>query len=722
MNLSQWRYKETVCFDNTAGKRALSNYQVKVILDNSNFDFSKAQSEGRDLRVVDSDEQTPLHFWIERYDAANKRALIWIKIPHIPATDTKRIYLYYGNPQAVSASNGRETFDFFDDCETGVASERWTIGAGNLTFQYVPYTQPFGRPGGIWHCSLAVNRRYPGNQTVYGGGHATYCAWTRPMAVYAPSQEKTFFVFGNADNAPTISFYDHKTRQLAHAVTVASNPDMDAHKNPHLLIDEDGFLYIFYRAHCTPTYLMKSVRPFDISQWKDMGVVVERSSYPQPWQLKRGEIIVLYRGGATHDATQSYVKSTDGGATWSKPIHIVTPHPKNGIYAVSIAEVGSYPRKVHMAWSLTRGDWWQRYHVFYAYSDDGGTTWKRSDGSTYALPITEETSERIFESAVPDRGVWLKDIQLDSHGTPYILFNDSNTLTYETVLRVAVCRKGKWEFSQIATSDHPYDDGAMVILSDDDIRVYAPTTVSQPHLDGGEIEEWRSTDGARTWTNTKHLTSGSRFSHNHVKTVFNHQKGDFRVFWNYGDASYPPATKDVDLYFYGESLPAPQKMDLTYGLQQMSGRLLMIHEQGKESSLLVIKGLNMTDVAVEARARTGLPEYQHPMLCVRINDGPKLYSASPMYKTAKIYKLDKKWIPLAAGLKLSPGEWHEWSLRAFGNRLQLFVDDKLIAEAQDADFSQGAVGARVYKSTLYLDNIRVRKFVLPEPTARIEKR
>jgi len=385
------------------------------------------------------------------------------------------------------------------------------------------------------------------------------------MAVYAPLPDKTFFVFGNAENAPTISFYDHKAKHLGHAVRLGSNSNMDAHKNPHILLDEQGFIYVFYGSHCSPTYLCKSARPYDISTWSQMGVVVERSSYPQPWQLESGKIIVLYRGGSTHDATESYSTSTDGGISWSTPVDIVATPPKNGCYAVSIAETGQYPRRVHMAWSVTRGDWWQRYHVLYAYSENGGSTWKKSDGSVYRLPIAEQDSEMIFQSEVPDRGVWLKDIQLDPQGNPYILFIDGHTVTYECVWKVAKYLEGSWSIASIATSDHMYDAGALVIHAENDIRVYAPTTASQPYQDGGEIEEWHSTDGGNTWTNTRHITSGSKYSHNHVKTVFNHQRGDFRVFWNYGDARNPPETLDVDLYRYGEELPCPQKQLLSYG-------------------------------------------------------------------------------------------------------------------------------------------------------------
>ena len=718
-DLSAWRHRVPILVDNTKGKRALSDYQVKVVLDRANFDFAHAGPDGRDIRFAEGDGRTLLSYWIESYVPAARRAVVWVRVPRIPASSSTTLSLHYGNPQAKPASSGADTFEFFDDCETGTARQKWKVLMGEPAFEYVRYADVFQKPGGIWHASGATERVSPKARTVYGGAHATYCAWTRPMAVYAPAVGKTFFAFGNADNSPTVSFYDHKTKKLADAVVVGSNPDMDAHKNPHMLIDEQGFIDIFYRSHCTPTHLAKSARPYDISEWVDMGVVAERSSYPQPWQLKRGEIIVLYRGGGTHDATESCVRSTDGGQSWSEPTAIVATPPKNGCYAVSIAEHGGYPRKVHLAWSVTRGKWWQRYHVSYAHSDDGGATWKKSDGSVCKLPITEPASELVFRSDVPDRGVWLKDIQLDSKGNPYILFVDANTLTYQCVWRVAKCVTGKWSLHAVATSDHMYDGGALVMLADDDFRVYAPTTPSQPFQDGGEIEEWRSVDGGVTWTNTKHLTSGSRYSHNHVKAVFNSGESDFRVFWNYGDANNPPETREVELYRYGEALVSPQKMDLSYS-NSRPGRLLRVSQPEKVECAIQLKGLDMADVALDARVKTGPPQMRHSMLLLRTGQGPRCYGAAMPRRQGTIYKkTGQRWTIFDRGKPLvnAPAVWHTWSFRACGDKLRLLVDGELQVEADDSDIAAGSVGARVSHSSLSLDDIRVRRLALPEPLA-----
>jgi hypothetical protein len=54
------------------------------------------------------------------YQSCNSQnTKIWVKVPNIPASSTKTIYLYYGNPNANSLSNGNLVFDFFEDFERG---------------------------------------------------------------------------------------------------------------------------------------------------------------------------------------------------------------------------------------------------------------------------------------------------------------------------------------------------------------------------------------------------------------------------------------------------------------------------------------------------------------------------------------------------------------------------------------------------------------------------
>ena len=129
MALTWWKYKRTIAIDNSNNSNALTDYQVKIDLDNSNFDFSKAKSDWSDIRFLDSDDSTSLDYWIEKWDSTNNQAVVWIKVPDIPASSIYDIYMYYWNNNATSESNWGNTFIFFDGFEGGTTKR--TCDTGN---------------------------------------------------------------------------------------------------------------------------------------------------------------------------------------------------------------------------------------------------------------------------------------------------------------------------------------------------------------------------------------------------------------------------------------------------------------------------------------------------------------------------------------------------------------------------------------------------------------
>jgi len=120
-------YKRQITVTEQSGND-LTDYQVLVELNSSNFDFSHAKSDGSDIRFHDGSNL--LDYWIEKWDSSNQEAKIWVKVPSIPASSSTSFYMYYGNPDVASASNGEDTFEFFDDFEDGTIDEnKWSLSA-----------------------------------------------------------------------------------------------------------------------------------------------------------------------------------------------------------------------------------------------------------------------------------------------------------------------------------------------------------------------------------------------------------------------------------------------------------------------------------------------------------------------------------------------------------------------------------------------------------------
>lgn len=84
----------------------LLGYPLLVRLDSGNFDFG--QSGGRDIRFSDAAGRK-LRYEVERWDAASRRADIWVRLDTLKAGG-QELVLYWGNPDAPDFSSGPAVF------------------------------------------------------------------------------------------------------------------------------------------------------------------------------------------------------------------------------------------------------------------------------------------------------------------------------------------------------------------------------------------------------------------------------------------------------------------------------------------------------------------------------------------------------------------------------------------------------------------------------------
>lgn len=123
-NGGNWLYFKDVTISNSGSP--LSDYQVQVNLTGDNFPLY-ANSSGEDIRFTDA-SGNELNYWIESWNNSSKTASIWVKVPSILTGSPTHIKMYYGNPMAISSSNGDKTFEFFDDFSGNLS--KWTILQG----------------------------------------------------------------------------------------------------------------------------------------------------------------------------------------------------------------------------------------------------------------------------------------------------------------------------------------------------------------------------------------------------------------------------------------------------------------------------------------------------------------------------------------------------------------------------------------------------------------
>jgi hypothetical protein len=111
----EWKFSKKLIFNTTASGANVAgdvvNFPVLVRLNAGNFNFSQAQGNGNDIRFAKANG-TPLPYEIERWNSANGGAEIWVKADTVYGNDsTHFITMYWGNPNATSASNSAVVFD-----------------------------------------------------------------------------------------------------------------------------------------------------------------------------------------------------------------------------------------------------------------------------------------------------------------------------------------------------------------------------------------------------------------------------------------------------------------------------------------------------------------------------------------------------------------------------------------------------------------------------------
>ncbi len=139
-----WNFRKQIAIDTSVTgvdiKGTVSNAPVLVRLHTGNFPYFKdAKPDGADIRFVAADDKTPLKFHVESYDSVNEIALIWVKVPSLPAnTTSEKFWMYYGNADAPAAQDAGGTWDtqqalvYHFDSQAGAPQDR-TAYANNPT-------------------------------------------------------------------------------------------------------------------------------------------------------------------------------------------------------------------------------------------------------------------------------------------------------------------------------------------------------------------------------------------------------------------------------------------------------------------------------------------------------------------------------------------------------------------------------------------------------------
>ncbi len=405
---------------------------------------------------------------------------------------------------------------------------------------------------GIWYMNQPQKDPY---KYKYSGGLGTYPANHIPFACYSEKANKTFFCYGGTRKdkqqlLEMVSYYDHATDRVPRPTILMDKKTEDAHDNPVISLDDEGYVWVFASSHGTsrPSYVFKSERPYSTDSFKV--VRVSNFSYPEVWYMPGSGFFflhTLYKNGRG----LNWSTSRDG-IEWTTP-HLLA-HVDQGHYQVGwpfrgkVGTAFNYHPKV--------GGLNARTNLYYVETPDGGKSWRTVRGAKVQTPLTQVHNEALVRDyQVEKLLVYIVDLNFDAEGRPIILYvtsrghesgpkNDPRTWTIAHWMGI------DWVFRPVTTSDSNYDAGCLHVESDGTWRIIGPTEQGpQAYNPGGEMVCWTSVDQGRTWKKERQITQRSELNHTYARRPVNAHP-DFYAFWADGNARQPSESR---LYFCDRS-------------------------------------------------------------------------------------------------------------------------------------------------------------------------
>lgn len=106
-----------------------TDYPVKLTLNENNFNFDLAQSNGFGFRLAERSNGSGIFkMWVAHWDKDNKYAVLWFKIPYLSADSKSTFYAFWGGDYSDDISTPEElNFLFYEDFKSiPLDQTKWT--------------------------------------------------------------------------------------------------------------------------------------------------------------------------------------------------------------------------------------------------------------------------------------------------------------------------------------------------------------------------------------------------------------------------------------------------------------------------------------------------------------------------------------------------------------------------------------------------------------------
>ncbi len=268
----------------------------------------------------------------------------------------------------------------------------------------------------------------------------------------------TYVSYQGTHEDPYVAAYDHNSQTWTGPFKAGNSilgkdpkKKIDSHGKPTLIIDNAGYIHVFYGGHGGSKALhgqnpfgdygsgenkhAVSKKPYDISAWQDLDNISPYGTYNQAVKMDNGDIYLFYRHGA-HRSDWVYQKSTDNGRSFEPPVSFLKHKRRpDGIGTDSwyaYVSKGLNDEIVvgfdyHFCWDRDAprnnrgGHSTERKNVYYMTFNTKTGEWKNVQGMPLSIPLTKDIAdEKTLAIDTGDKWTFNGTTKVDAIGNPHI--------------------------------------------------------------------------------------------------------------------------------------------------------------------------------------------------------------------------------------------------------------------------------------------------------------
>lgn len=280
----------------------------------------------------------------------------------------------------------------------------------------------------------------------------------------------TYVSYQGPKEDPLVAAYNHKTKTWQGPYQAGISDlgkkstkkfRIDNHGKPTMLIDDLGYIHIFYGGHGAGAKYGKnpygrgglgrnkhavSKRPFDISEWQNLDNVSIFGTYNQAIKMDNGDIYLIYRHGA-HRSDWVYQKSSDHGRTFEPAVPFLKHKARTDIPAADSWYIWASKGQgddiilsydYHVCWFRGEGPKGlghvtQRHDLYYMVLDTKTGSLRNIENEKLPVPVTKEIAdEKTLVAKTGKDWTFNGSAHVDNKGYPHLAINIGKNLGQNT--------------------------------------------------------------------------------------------------------------------------------------------------------------------------------------------------------------------------------------------------------------------------------------------------